>query len=592
MKKNIFYIAFLTIAVLIASCVKDEMVPIDEPEPPEPGALTLMHYWHFNDVSGTVEFVDADFSVTGNARISYPGTGEGYMDSRTYRPADPVSNLNLRMGEGGDQGAVLRVRNPAEGRILLIEAPSTGFSGLIVNYAISRSRPEVGSQQFFYSADGGTTWVAVGDVYDANDIPAWDLITYDLSDVEEINDNPNVQFKIEYSGEFIGNSDGNNRYDNFTVDGRPLGESVAEKLTILSVNNDISPEVGKEFSISLLVQDGNGVPVGVETDTQITLSLETGSGTLGGTLTGTITAGTYDLTISGITYDTAETGVSIKASADGLEDAISEVFEVKAFYELILLAEPEGAGVLTGAGFYEAGTEISLTAAANSGFEFVNWTDAGNEISTDASFIFVMPEEDVMLNANFEEIELEKELIHYWHFSTLSGTVEFVDSDFSATGTATISYPGTGDGYMDERTHREADPVSNLNLRMGVEPDQGAVLRVRNPAAGRILLFEAPSTGFEGLVFTLAITRSSDSAGNQQLHYSADGGTTWNAVGSIFEAQDVPEWDLIVFDLSEIEEVNNNENLQLKIEYSGDGIEGSSGNNRYDNITLDGSPIR
>ena len=592
MKKKLFYAIFLMIAVLIVSCVKDELVPVEEPEPPQPGELALMHYWHFNNVSGTVESVNADFSVTGGARISYPGTGEGYMDSRTYRPADPVSNLNLRMGQAIDQGAVLRVRNPSAGRILLIEAPSTGFSGLIVTYAIARSRPEVGSQQLFYSPDGGTNWTAVGDVYDAKDMPEWTLVTYDLSGIDIINNNPNLQFKIEFSGPHINNADGNNRFDNFTIDGRSMGESVPEKLTILNVNNGLDPEVGKEFSVSLMVTDANGVPSAVEATTTVTVSLESGTGTLGGTLSGTIAAGSYDLTLTGLTYDTAQEGVKIKASAEGLTEAVSEAFTVRAFYELTLVAAPEGAGVLTGAGTYEAGQEISLNAVPNAGFEFVNWTDAEGEISATPAFIFTMPAESVTLTANFEEIEQVVELIHYWHFNTLSGTVEFVNADFSAVGQGVISYPGTGAGYMDERTHRPADPVSNMNLRMGEEPDQGAVLRVRNPAQGRILLLEVPSTGYKDLVVTFAITRSSEAAADQQFYYSADGGTSWVQASDVFTAPDVPGWDLITIDLSDAPEVNNNADLQFKIEYVGDAAQNPSGNNRYDNITLDGTPLR
>lgn len=596
MKTKIYYLAIFAVALIMAACVKDEMAEIEEPEPPAPGTHTLIHYWHFNNVDGTVETIAADFSAIGDAVISYPGTGEGYLDSRTHRAADPVSNLNLRMGQSTDQGAVLRARNPSEGRILLIEAPSTGFTDLIVQYAISRSRPEVPIQQFYYSPDAGETWVAVGDLYEANDIPEWELISYNLSDVEEVNDNPGLQFKIEYSGEFISEVSGNNRYDNFTVDGISMGESVPEKLSILSVNNNEIPEKGEPFSVSLLVQNAAGLPTAVKDPTTVTLSLASGTGNLGGNLTGTIEAGSYELTITGITYDTAEQGVSIKARAEGLEEAISEEFEVKAFYELTLMADPEDAGVLSGEGSFEEGDEIELEAVANVGYEFVHWMDAeGGTVSEEPSFVFTMPAEDITLTAVFEESSTDKELIHYWHFSTLS--VEENDftgpvySDFSAVGQGIISYPGTGEGRMDERTHRPADPVSNMNLRMGVEPDQGAVLRVRNPAEGRILLFEVPSTGFKNLEMTYAITRSSDVAGAQQFYYSPDAGTTWVALGDLYEAQDVPQWDLINFDLSHIEELNNNPNLQFKIEFSGDFIHEGSGNNRYDNITLDGVPL-
>lgn len=579
MKKKLFYAIFLMIAVLIASCVKDELVPVEEPEPPQPGELTLMHYWHFNNVRGTVESVNADFSVTGGARISYPGTGEGLMDSRTYRPADPVSNLNLRMGQAIDQGAVLRVRNPSAGRILLIEAPSTGFSGLIVTYAIARSRPEVGSQQLFYSPDGGTNWTAVGDVYDAKDMPEWTLITYDLSEIEAVNNNPDLQFKIEYSGEHINNADGNNRYDNFTIDGRSMGESVPEKLTILNVNNGLDPEVGKEFSVSLMVTDANGVPSAVDANTTVTFSVESGTGTLGGTLSGTIAAGSYDLTLTGLTYDTAQEGVKIKASAEGLTEAISEAFTVRAFYELTLVVAPEGAGVLTGAGTYEAGQEISLNAVPNAGFEFVNWTGAEGEISTTPAFTFTMPADSVTLTANFEESEIVKELMHYWHFNDLPAeNIEYpdvVDADYSADGLSvgTISYLGA---YLD------ATDGTDINAQMGEEA--GTALRIRSPYDD--LIFEVPSNGYQGLEVKMALTRSGSGADTAELFYSVDEGATWVSV-TIFTNVDSSQFTLYSADLSDITAVDDNDKLMLKIFPSG----ASGGNLRMDNFTIMGEKL-
>lgn len=187
----------------------------------------------------------------------------------------------------------------------------------------------------------------------------------------------------------------------------------------------------------------------------------------------------------------------------------------------------------------------------------------------------------------------ESELVYYWHFNDQKDPEASIEADFAAAGLqGMISYPGTGEGYLDYRTVRPADPASNMNLRLGQEPDQGAVLRVRNPAEGRVLLFEVPSNGYKDLIVTFAITRSSDLAGAQQFYYSPDAGSTWVEAGDVFEAQDVPEWDLITIDLSAITEVNNNPNLRFKIEYEGDGISGTSGNNRYDNVTVDGTAIR
>lgn len=199
-----------------------------------------------------------------------------------------------------------------------------------------------------------------------------------------------------------------------------------------------------------------------------------------------------------------------------------------------------------------------------------------------------------VLTLNGEEEPDDKILIHYWHFNTLSGTVESVVSDYSVTGTGVITYPGTGPGFMDERTHRPQDPVSNLNLHMDQQPNQGAVLRVRNPANTRELIFEAPSAGFENLSFTFATVRTGNGAQQQEFYYSVNGGTDWVLFDGPYDIPNldiVDDWILKNFDLSTIDEVNNNNDLRFRIRFVGENSDAASGNNRFDNITLKGDPI-
>jgi uncharacterized protein (TIGR02145 family) len=73
------------------------------------------------------------------------------------------------------------------------------------------------------------------------------------------------------------------------------------------------------------------------------------------------------------------------------------------YYNLNILTEPEGAGTATGAGQYEPGEVILLTATANSGWQFANWTDDDGIVSNAPEFGFTMPLQDVTLAANFVE---------------------------------------------------------------------------------------------------------------------------------------------------------------------------------------------
>jgi hypothetical protein len=549
----------------------------------------IIHYWHFNDLpSGTLTSVDADFSIAGVATITYPGEGTGYMDR-----FDPGSDLNLLMD--AVPGFALRLRNPADTREMIIAAPSTGYEGLFFTFAAHRSNNGAEQQEFYYSPDVGETWTQVGEAYDIQPIdPEYELFNFDLSAIEEIDNNPDLQFRILFIGANASGTSGNQRMDNISIRGNQITGGNAVNLAITSLNGGNIILVDTEFSITVQAQDDEGLAAAVDADTEVTLTLETGTGILGGTLSGTILEGSTSVTISGILYDTAEEGVSITASTTGLTPATTEPFEVLVVtYPLTLVVNPSGAGVVTGEGNYEENEEVTVTAEPNTNFVFINWTfDDESIASTNTSYTFSMPSEALSLTANFE-YQGEESLIHYWHFNTLSGVVTEVIADYSAIGTAVITYPGTGDGYMDERTHNDANPVSNLNLHMGQEPNQGAVLRVRNPSDTRELIFDAPSTGYENIEMAFATCRTENGAQEQEFYYSHDDGETWVKVGEAYSIPfiDVDGWILKTFDLSDIAELNNNENLKFRVLFVGEGPSNPSGNNRFDNVSISGTQI-
>src|SRR5439155_990489 len=96
----------------------------------------------------------------------------------------------------------------------------------------------------------------------------------------------------------------------FTVDIGPASKLaitsvIATKLAITSVNGGSNPTAGTAFSVTVRSEDANGNFSNVSAATGVSLTLKTGTGTLGGTLTGTIAASSSTLTISGVTYTRA-----------------------------------------------------------------------------------------------------------------------------------------------------------------------------------------------------------------------------------------------------------------------------------------------
>ena len=75
-------------------------------------------------------------------------------------------------------------------------------------------------------------------------------------------------------------------------------------------------------------------------------------------------------------------------------------------YTVTATSNPTGGGSIIGAGTYSHGTAVALTATANEGFNFTNWTENGVEVSTAPTYSFVVTSNRSLV-ANFEEIQYE-----------------------------------------------------------------------------------------------------------------------------------------------------------------------------------------
>ncbi len=80
------------------------------------------------------------------------------------------------------------------------------------------------------------------------------------------------------------------------------------------------------------------------------------------------------------------------------------VTEGTGIYELTLLVDPEGAGVVSGAGKYTEGEEVSLSVETTEGWVFTEWTDEEGDPVELTAGKFVMPGSDATLTATFREI--------------------------------------------------------------------------------------------------------------------------------------------------------------------------------------------
>jgi endonuclease G, mitochondrial len=133
-----------------------------------------------------------------------------------------------------------------------------------------------------------------------------------------------------YTGNITHSGGGTSLNPTVSLSGTVSDIVLPTKLSITSIN-PISPSLNSAFSITVKSQDNSSNPQNVTSATAFSISLNTGTGILGGTLTGTIPAGSNSVTVNGLTYNKEENGVILTAtrtSGDALTAGNSAAFNV------------------------------------------------------------------------------------------------------------------------------------------------------------------------------------------------------------------------------------------------------------------------
>ena len=228
-------------------------------------------------------------------------------------------------------------------------------------------------------------------------------------------------------------------------------------------------------------------------------------------------------------------------------------------------------------GTYFKNIPITLTATDEPGYRFSHWLINGTRQ--------YVKETTVTLSANTEVTAVfnatEYHLIHYWHFNNLpEGLLAPLQADYTQLETqVSIAYPGTGDGYMDR-----VNDGSDINAKNNFEAVRG--LRVRNPSDTRHLELLIPTTGFEDIRLSYAVSRTGSGAELQNIWYRTSHTGNWILFKEDLHITEV--YQLIDLDFSGIAEVENNDEFSVKIEFTGAAASGTSGNNRFDNVAVEG----
>ncbi|WP_051197420.1 choice-of-anchor I family protein [Flavobacterium soli] len=210
---------------------------------------SLVHYWNFNDNSTVVTLTTPSQTFVTGAGISAIAGGISSIDTAggTGQNFD-VDNLNARNSDVA--GTHLRFNDPIGGQ-LQFDLPTTGFENVMIKFATRRSGSGAGEQLWSYSVDG-TTYVPFVTILPISGNPV--LETLDFSAIEAVNNNPNFKLRVAFQ-QGTGGTVGNNRFDNFTLEGNVV--SVPALIHYWNFNDNSS--VANLTTISESVVTGAGI---------------------------------------------------------------------------------------------------------------------------------------------------------------------------------------------------------------------------------------------------------------------------------------------------------------------------------------------
>lgn len=175
----------------------------------------LVHYWNFNNSTDQTTLLTPSL---GNGSITHIAGGTSVVAFTSNTTGQGFENTNPNARNGDVAGAHLRFNNPIGGE-LEFGLPTSGFNNVIVKYGTRRSGSGAGTQYISYSTDG-SSYTLYDSIFPVDGDPT--VQTVNFGTITAANNNPNFKIRIAFAQGSAGTV-GNNRIDNFTLEGSSLG---------------------------------------------------------------------------------------------------------------------------------------------------------------------------------------------------------------------------------------------------------------------------------------------------------------------------------------------------------------------------------
>lgn len=328
-------------------------------------------------VSDSPSWLTTSSSGSGDGTVSYNFTANTSTSPRTGRitVGGQISTITqIGLGGAGNVRFSSATYNANEGGgDVTITVTRTGGTGTgTVQYSTSNGTATAGAD---YVSASGTLLFAGNETSKSFTITILDDTTFE----------GNESFGLSLSNNSSSLTLGNPNTATLTIiDNDSAPDSSGPGLSINSHSN------GDTVSNSTISLSGTASDSG-RGNNGISSVTVNGVGASGGTASGSGTANwSRSLTLSQGANNITVVARDNSSNQNSTNQSITLFYQPVQNYTIAISASPSAGGTVSGSGTFAAGSSRTVTASANSGYSFANWTENGGVVSSSASYTFTL----------------------------------------------------------------------------------------------------------------------------------------------------------------------------------------------------------